>query len=80
MTVLITLADVEPAVRLNALLEADDVRTAMVSPLDDLPSELRKAQPDVIVFTGNLLDPQTLAIVRDQLWGGAAVQIGRAHV
>ena len=73
MSVLITLADVEPAVRLNALLEADGVRTAMVSPLDDLPSELRRARPDVIVFTGNLLDPHTLAIVRDQLWGGAAV-------
>lgn len=73
MTVLITLADVEPAVRLNALLEADDIGTVMVSPLDDLPSELRRARPDVIVFTGNLLDPQTLAIVRDQLWGGASV-------
>ncbi|MBX3173543.1 MAG: sigma-54-dependent Fis family transcriptional regulator [Gemmatimonadaceae bacterium] len=79
MTVLITLADVEPAVRLNALLEADDVRTAVVSPLDDLPSEVRKARPDVIVFTGNLLDPQTLAIVRDQLWGGAAV-LGLADI
>jgi DNA-binding NtrC family response regulator len=79
MTVLITLADVEPAVRLNALLEADGIRTAMVSPLDDLPSEVRRARPSVIVFTGNLLDPQTLAIVRDQLWGGAAV-LGLADV
>jgi DNA-binding NtrC family response regulator len=79
MTVLITLADVEPAVRLNALLEADSIRTAMVSPLDDLPSEVRRARPEVIVFTGNLLDPQTLAIVRDQLWGGAAV-LGLAEI
>ena len=61
MSVLITLADVEPAVRLNALLEADDIKTWMVSPLDDLPSEVRKARPEVIVFTGSLLDPQTLA-------------------
>ncbi len=84
MTVLITLADVEPAVRLNALLEADGIRTAMVSPLDDLASEVRRARPNVIVFTGNLLDPQTLAIVRDQLWGGAAVlglsEIGDAQL
>ncbi len=79
MSVLITLADVEPAVRLNALLEADGIKTALVSPLDDLPSEVRKARPEVIVFTGNLLDPQTLAIARDQMWGGAAV-IGLADV
>ena len=79
MSVLITLADVEPAVRLNALLEADGIKTAVVSPLDDLPSEVRKARPEVIVFTGNLLDPQTLAIARDQMWGGAAV-IGLADV
>jgi DNA-binding NtrC family response regulator len=79
MSVLITLTDVEPAVRLNALLEADGIKTAMVSPLDDLPSEVRRARPTVIVFTGNLLDPQTLAIVRDQLWGGAAV-LGLADV
>ena len=79
MSVLITLADVEPAVRLNALLEADEIKTSMVSPLDDLPSEVRRARPDVIVFTGNLLDPHTLAIVRDQLWGGASV-IGLSEV
>ena len=79
MSVLITLTDVEPAVRLNALLEADGVKTFMVSPMDDLPRELRRAKPDVIVFTGALLDPQTLGLVRDQLWGGATV-IGLADV
>lgn len=79
MSVLITLTDVEPAVRLNALLEADDIKTWMVSPLDDLPSEVRKARPEVIVFTGSLLDPQTLAIAREQMWGGAAV-LGLADI
>jgi len=79
MSVLITLTDVEPAVRLNALLEADGVKTFMVSPMDDLPREMRRAKPDVIVFTGALLDPQTLGLVRDQLWGGATV-IGLADV
>ena len=34
---------------------------------------------DVIVFTGALLDAQTLGIVRDQQWGGAAV-IGLSDV
>ncbi len=79
MSVLITLSDVEPAVRLNALLEGDGVRTTLVSPMDDLPSEIRRAKPDVIVFTGALLDPQTLGIVRDVLWTGAAV-VGLADV
>ncbi len=79
MSVLITLTDVEPAVRLNALLEADGVKTTVVSPMDDLPDEIRRAKPDVIVFTGSLLDPQTLGVVRDQLWGGASV-IGLADV
>ncbi|MEX2181316.1 MAG: sigma-54 dependent transcriptional regulator [Gemmatimonadaceae bacterium] len=79
MSVLITLADVEPAVRLNALLEADEIKTTMVSPLDDLPREVRRARPNVIVFTGSLLDSQTLSLVRDQLWGGASV-IGLSDV
>jgi len=43
MGVLITLTDVEPAVRLNALLEADGIETTMVSPLDDLPSEIARS-------------------------------------
>ncbi len=70
MTVLITLNDVEPAVRINAELEADGIKTAVVSPLDDMRSALRRDPPDVIVFSGDLNDPQTLAVVRDQLWAG----------
>ncbi len=70
MTVLITLNDVEPAVRLNAQLEADGIRTAVVSPLDDMRSALRREKPDIMVFSGDLGDPQTLAVVRDQLWAG----------
>jgi DNA-binding NtrC family response regulator len=76
---LITLTDVEPAVRLNAVLEAGGVQTAMASPLDNLPAIADREKPDVIVFTGNLLDPQTLALVRRQLWTGAAV-LGLADV
>ncbi|HUX33303.1 MAG TPA: sigma-54 dependent transcriptional regulator [Gemmatimonadaceae bacterium] len=72
MTVLITLNDVEPAVRINAELERDGVPTAVVSPLDDMRGTLKKTQPDVIVFSGDLNDPQTLSVVRDQLWAGVA--------
>ena len=79
MKVLITLTDVEPAVRLNALLEAEGLKTAMASPLDNLPAVSEREKPDVMVITGNLLDPQTLALVRRQLWTGAAV-LGLADV
>jgi len=79
MRVLITLADVEPAVRLNALLEANGTQTAVVSPLDDLRGEIRRFKPDLIVLTGNLGDPINLQIVRDQLWSGTSV-IGLADV
>ena len=41
MTVLITLHDVEPAVRLNARLEADGIETAVVSPLDDVRADIK---------------------------------------
>ena len=70
MTVLITLNDVEPAVRLNAQLEAEGIRTAVVSPLDDMRAALKRDKPDVMVFSGDLGDPQTLTVVKDQLWAG----------
>ena len=73
MRILITLADVEPAVRLNALLEGAGAQTSMVSPLDDLRGEIKKFKPDVIVLTGALGDAATMQIVRDQLWSGIAV-------
>jgi DNA-binding NtrC family response regulator len=77
--VLITLADVEPAVRLNALLEAADTTTAVVSPLDDLRGEIKRFKPDLIVLTGNLGEPGIVQVVRDQLWNGTAV-VGLADV
>ena len=70
MKVLITLTDLEPAVRLNAQLEqlGGDVRTELVSPLDDIRGALRRLKPDLVVFTGALLDPQQVALVRELLW------------
>ena len=79
MKVLITLTDLEPAVRLNAALERGDVRTELVSPMDDLPSAIRTGRPDVIVLTGNLADPSNIQLARQQLWEGAAV-VGLADV
>jgi DNA-binding NtrC family response regulator len=79
MKVLITLADVEIAVRLNALLEAEHIDTAMVSPLDDIRSEIKRAKPDLVVLTGAIADPFSVQVVKDQLWQGIAV-LGLAEV
>jgi DNA-binding NtrC family response regulator len=74
MNVLITLTDVEPAVRLNAQLEGGgQVRTTMVSPLDDLRGTVAREKPDVVVVTGGVLDPHHVALVRELQWMDAAV-------
>lgn len=72
-SVLITLADIEPAVRLNAMLEATGVTTTVVSPIDDLRGEISRTRPELIVLTGNVADTSSLQIVREQLWEGTAV-------
>src|SRR6476620_11748768 len=79
MKVLITLHDVEISVRLNALLEANEIETVMVSPLDDIRSEIKRAKPDLVVLTGGIADPTSIQIVKDQLWEGCAV-LGLADV
>ncbi|MEX2152495.1 MAG: sigma-54 dependent transcriptional regulator [Gemmatimonadaceae bacterium] len=76
---LITLHDVEPAVRLNAQLEREGVKTEMVSPLDDMRGAIKRVRPDVIVVTGDLTDKLTESIVKEQLWAGAPA-IGLADV
>lgn len=72
MKVLITLNDVEPAVRLNAVLEQSGVETAVVSPLDDIRGSIQRERPDVIVLSGGLLDAHNVALVRELLWDGVA--------
>ena len=79
MKVLLTLNDVEPAVRLNAALEAEGVETAVVSPLDDMRSALAREKPDAIVFSGELTEPSTVALVKELLWKGVAC-VGLADI
>src|SRR4051812_6123949 len=79
MKALLTLNDVEPAVRLNAALEAEGVDTAVVSPLDDMRAALKREKPDVIVFSGELTEPATVALVKEQLWEGIAA-VGLADI
>ncbi len=52
--VLITMEDLEAAVRINAAFEAAGARTRMVSALDDLGEALRGFGPDLLVLTGGL--------------------------
>src|SRR5881392_629586 len=70
MTVLITLHDVEPAVRLNAELEREGVNTEVVSPLDDIRGTIARTKPDVLVFSGELTDSLTTSVVQERLWAG----------
>ena len=79
MRVLITLTDLEPAVRLNAALEREKIVTELVSPMEDLRAAIRANRPDVIVLTGNLADPANVQLARQQLWEGSAV-VGLADV
>jgi DNA-binding NtrC family response regulator len=72
-TVLITLHDVEIAVRLGARLEAAGLGTALVSPLDDVRAEIRRAKPSLILITGDLSDPSNISLLREQLWAGVPV-------
>ncbi len=50
--ILITMDDLETAVRLNAALEAAGLATVMTSSLDDARQSLRRDAPDLVVLTG----------------------------
>ena len=64
MKVLITLADVEPAVLLNASLEKASIDTVMVSPLDDIRAEvLAPDRLNALVFGGFAAVALTIAVV-----------------
>jgi DNA-binding NtrC family response regulator len=71
--VAILMTDVEPAVRLNAALEAQGITTVTISPMDDVRGDLRRVRPTVLVLTGALLDPANVALVRQLLWDNVAV-------
>jgi DNA-binding NtrC family response regulator len=79
MKVLITLTDVEPAVRLNGMLERAGYQTALVSPVDDVRAAIRRESPDLVVLTGGLVDTSNVQLVRDLLWDGVSV-VGLADI
>ncbi|HEX9705980.1 MAG TPA: sigma 54-interacting transcriptional regulator, partial [Gemmatimonadales bacterium] len=61
--VLITAADLEQAVRLNAALESAGFQTYLATALDDVRAELRRREPDCLVLTGGLHEPSTAALL-----------------
>ena len=66
--ILLTMDDLETAVRVNAALEASGHVTAMVSSLDDARQALRREAPDLVVLTGAIYEPPTrqlAALARD---------------
>src|SRR2546422_522841 len=66
--VLITMDDLETAVRLNAAFEASGFSTAMFSSLDDARGTVRRESPELVILTGAIHDPHALqlaALARD---------------
>jgi DNA-binding NtrC family response regulator len=66
--IVITMDDLESAVRLNAAFEAARFQTAMVSALDDVRATVLKEDPDLLLLTGGLRESaatRAVAAVRD---------------
>ncbi len=66
--VLITMDDLESAVRLNAAFEAAQFETSMVSAVDDVRATVLKEDPDLLVLTGGLHESaasRAIGAVRD---------------
>ena len=63
-TILLTMDDLEAAVRVNAKLEADGEKTVLVSAMDDVPGAVKSANPDVIILTGALHERPARELIR----------------
>jgi len=66
--ILITMDDLETAVRINAALESAGMRTSMFSSLDDATGAVRRERPDLVILTGAVYEPPArhlAALARD---------------
>jgi DNA-binding NtrC family response regulator len=66
--ILITMDDLETAVRLNAAFEAAGFGTTMFSSLDDPRGTVRRENPELVILTGAVHEPHALqlaALARD---------------
>jgi DNA-binding NtrC family response regulator len=67
--VVVTTADLEQAVRINADLERAGFATEMAATLDEVRSSVRAREPDCLILTGALHEstaPRILALARDR--------------
>src|SRR5438046_10267071 len=60
--ILITMDDLETAVRLNAAFEAAGFSTAMFSSLDNARGTVRRESPELVILTGAINDPHALQL------------------
>jgi DNA-binding NtrC family response regulator len=61
--IVITLADLETAVPLNAALEQAGFATALVSAVDDARAAVRREHPDLVILTGAVHEAPALDLV-----------------
>jgi DNA-binding NtrC family response regulator len=62
-TIVLTLADLETAVPLNAALEEAGFTTALVSAVDDARATVRREQPDLVILSGAVHEPPAIDLV-----------------
>ncbi|MEO8449172.1 MAG: sigma-54 dependent transcriptional regulator [Gemmatimonadota bacterium] len=60
--ILITMAELETAVPLNAALEQAGLTTAMVAPVDDARAALRREHPELVILTGAVHEPLAIEL------------------
>ena len=60
--ILITMDDLETAVRLNAAFEAAGFSTTMFSSLDDARGTVRRQSPELVILTGAVHEPHALQL------------------
>jgi DNA-binding NtrC family response regulator len=66
--ILLTMDDLETAVRVNAALEAAGHSTVMISSLDDARGAIRREAPELVILTGGVHEPpaqQLATMARD---------------
>ncbi len=69
--VLVTMDDLEAAVRANAAFEEAGFETVLVSSQDDAQSVFSKADPDVVVLTGALHEHRAEVLITRAKYGTA---------
>ena len=62
--ILLTMDDLETAVRTNAALEQAGYHTSLLAAVDDWRAELRRTRPDIVVLTDGGREPRAKDLVR----------------